>query len=84
LLCWRETETPSTTLAQRLRLARLVRGFTRLQLAVRAEVAISTVHRLEGGMTHHPQPETLERLASVLGVTVAWLVSDDPDAPGGP
>jgi transcriptional regulator with XRE-family HTH domain len=77
-------DTPSSTLAERLCLARQVRGFTRLQLAVRAEVTLTTVHRIEHGATRRPRPDTLYRLASVLGVTVAWLVSDDPDAPGGP
>lgn len=71
-------------LAEQVRRLRLQAGLTQAELAARAGVTVETIARLErvlrGRMSANANPslETMERIASALGVEVAELLS----APG--
>ena len=67
---------PNATLRQRVRTLRLTAGMTRLQLAKRAGVDLSTVKAAEFGR-HVPCATTVKRLAKALGVTVAVLTGEE-------
>jgi DNA-binding XRE family transcriptional regulator len=63
-------------IGQRIREARRANGMTQLELATATGIRRPNVARLErGGNT--PTIETLQRVASALGVTVTALVSGD-------
>ena len=65
---------PSSTLWERLTLARRQRGLTVEQLAARAGLAERTVHGMGKRQKAAPAVDTVERLARVLEVSPAWLV----------
>jgi transcriptional regulator with XRE-family HTH domain len=67
-------------IAKRLTAARRRRGWTREALAFHAGVSWSAIAQLESGRRRSPRPETLVALAGALGVTVGYLVGEDPDA----
>lgn len=60
-------------LGARIEARRIELGMTRPQLAVASDVDPSTVYRLEKGK-HSPGLDKLQRIAGVLGTTVAKLV----------
>ena len=60
------------TLAQQIRSARELRGWTQEQLAVRADVSRSTIQNLENGR-RSPQRGSLGRIAAALGISVEAL-----------
>ncbi len=64
------------TLASRLRRARKHRGWSQDHLALEASVGVATIRRAEGGQ-FEPRLETARRLATALGVRVAWLTTGD-------
>jgi transcriptional regulator with XRE-family HTH domain len=74
----------ATTLGQRLRATRLVRGLTQDALAERSGVDARVIRRLERGDALARRFTTIAALARVLDIAPSWLLSDDPDAPGGP
>jgi transcriptional regulator with XRE-family HTH domain len=74
--------TPRTVLGHRLRTARLARGLTQAQLSARLGMRRSALS--EVGIVTTPAATTLAALAHALDVTPAWLLSSDPNAPGGP
>jgi transcriptional regulator with XRE-family HTH domain len=76
--------TPRTVLGHRLRAARIARGLTQAQLAARLGTRRSAISAVETGIITTPAATTLAALAQALDITVSWLLSDDPDAPGGP
>jgi Zn-dependent peptidase ImmA (M78 family)/DNA-binding XRE family transcriptional regulator len=53
--------------------ARLARGLTQAELAAMIDVTQPALHRYEHGL-REPEPEILERLAGVLGVTEDFLL----------
>lgn len=78
-------DTPAATLlGQRLRTARLARGWSQLELAVRCGLHAQIIGRIERGQTPTPRMTTIGALARALDIAPAWLLSDDPGAPGGP
>lgn len=58
----------------RLKIARRAAGMTVLQLSVAAGVHVNTINNLERDMSAGCNTKTAEALASVLGVSPAWLV----------
>jgi transcriptional regulator with XRE-family HTH domain len=76
--------TPKTTIGQRLRAARLARGLTQAQLAAVSGVQQATLSKLESGAKTRASFTTMACLARALDVRPSWLLSTDPDAPGGP
>jgi transcriptional regulator with XRE-family HTH domain len=55
-------------LADRLRAIRMDHGFTQEQLAAQAQVAASTVRKIESGRVVEPGYFTVRALAAALGV----------------
>jgi len=70
----------TTSMAERLHLARIRIGLHMVGLAKATGFARSTLIALEAGKSF-PHPKTIRRLAEVLGVDETWLVFGDP-APG--
>ncbi|WP_442934131.1 helix-turn-helix domain-containing protein [Micromonospora sp. CPCC 205561] len=63
-------------LATRLRALRTERGLTQEQLAGRAQVAVSTLRKIESGRVIEPGYFTMLSLANALGIELrelAWL-----------
>ena len=73
-----------TTVGQRLCTARLARGLSQAQLASTSGVSTQTISDVERGVHATPRLSTVVTLARVLDIAPFWLVSTDPDAPGGP
>lgn len=65
-----------------LRQVREGKGVTLRQLAKASGVGIATLCRLEAG-SWDPRLSTLEKLANVLGVTVAQLIGETSRKKGG-
>lgn len=61
----------------RLRIARTNLGLSAEQLANMSDVAISSIWRMERGIAI-PNGVTLKKLAHTLGVSVDWLLSEEP------
>lgn len=65
----------------RVRRSRRAQDITQEQLAARAGIAHSTLHRVEKGISR-PNLDTLFKLAEALAVDPKWLLSgDDEDMP---
>ena len=65
------------TVGERLRAVREQLVWTQDQLAAWSGVAKPTISRLENGL-QQPNPTTVQRLASTLGVTAPWLMHGSP------
>jgi transcriptional regulator with XRE-family HTH domain len=62
------------TVGQRLRRARLRRGWSQADLKEQAGVSIVTLSRIENDQLEElPRPSTVRKLATALGVTPGWL-----------
>lgn len=68
------TRKSSLTLGERLLSARKDNGLSQPQLAEKARVDQSRLSKYERNETD-PSTETLARLASVLGVSLDWLIT---------
>ena len=64
-------------LGQRLRTARRASGLTMEQLADLANVSIPTISTAENG-TRRPRLDTLNKLATALGISMGSLLTDPP------
>jgi transcriptional regulator with XRE-family HTH domain len=62
----------------RLADARRRLGWTREELAFRADVSWPAIAQIESGRRIHPRPATLSALADALGVTIDYLVRGTP------
>lgn len=84
----RQLEVDPARLAKRLKAAREAKGWNRLDLATRADVAPSTVSNLEREQSARPDPVVALALALALGhESVAGLLGEGPAAalpPEGP
>ena len=60
-------------LATRLRTLRIDRGLTQEQLAGRAQVAVSTLRKIESGRVIEPGYFTMLSLANALGIDLREL-----------
>lgn len=58
-----------------LRRLRERRALSRRDLAEIADVDESTIYRIEAGLTRHPAPRTIRKLAIALGVDVEVLTT---------
>jgi DNA-binding XRE family transcriptional regulator len=67
---------PSGTLGERLRKLRLAAGLTQAELARRTGIHRPNIARVEAGR-HTPSLETLNRLASAIGVPTARVLSEE-------
>lgn len=65
---------------QRVRELRLERGLTQEELCERARISVDAISRIEGG-SRVPTIETVERIASALGVPPAVFFDDDAPPP---
>ncbi|HET8658935.1 MAG TPA: helix-turn-helix transcriptional regulator [Micromonosporaceae bacterium] len=63
----------ASRLAVRLRVLRRDRGMTQEQLAARAQVAVSTLRKIESGRVVEPGYFTVLSLASALGIRLRDL-----------
>ncbi len=72
---------PQLAVGQRIRSARLRKGWNQGDLATRAGVSRTTVFQLERGSIPAPHAATLHRLATALEIPVAWLNAEElPEA----
>jgi transcriptional regulator with XRE-family HTH domain len=62
------------TIAERIRIARVHRGWSQKELATRAGIHPVVLNRLEKGHKAGVQAETIRRLAEVLQVTSDYLL----------
>lgn len=60
------------TLAERLRTARLEKGWSQEYLASRAETSQAVIQKIENGKSLRPR--NIERIAEALGLRPAWLM----------
>jgi transcriptional regulator with XRE-family HTH domain len=67
---------------RRLAELRQRRGWTVVELAVRANLSETTVRRLELGLAGAPRPATARALAAALGVPPAAIAELGPTSPG--
>jgi transcriptional regulator with XRE-family HTH domain len=63
-----------TDIAERLRAARMRRGLSREELAVRSGLSWSAIAQIEGGRRTNVRPGTVAALASALGVSTDYLL----------
>ena len=64
-----------TTLGQRVRHTRELRGMTQQQLAKRAQLDQTTVSRIENGFFPDPSSRSINGLAGALGVSADYLIN---------
>lgn len=62
-----------------LRTLRRRRGWTQVQLAVLAGLDQTTISKLETGAQSNPDPDTVERLATALGIAPSRLRFSAPE-----
>jgi len=67
---------PQLAIGQRIRAARLRKGWHQLDLAAKAGVSRTTLFQLERGSIPAPRATTLHRLAAALEIPVSWLNRD--------
>src|SRR5262245_47304782 len=75
-------ETMTVTIADRIRQLRGERGWTQEDLALKAQLSISTIQRAEGGDT--PSPNTLITIAAAFGLAVEDLTKASKPSTIGP
>lgn len=75
-----ESERSPDRIAERIRRLRQTQGLNLEELARRASVSRTTLHRLERGQIERPHAATMDRLAAVLGVEPNVLWGDIHDA----
>ena len=68
------------SLADRLREARLLTGFTVERVADAVDTSTTSIWRYESGQ-RRPSGPTLHALATIYGKSVAWLLGEAPDEP---
>lgn len=68
---------PELAVGQRIRSARLKKGWNQLELAAQAHVSRTTLYQLERGRIASPHVTTLHRLAKALAIPVSWLNADE-------
>ena len=66
------------TVAERLSRARERRGWSKNEVARRAQIGVSTVSRIEAGIIASPGVEVLGKLATALGVPLSELTGERP------
>jgi transcriptional regulator with XRE-family HTH domain len=64
----------------RLKLERLKRGWTQVDLAFHAKVAVAEISRMETGRVSHPYPGHAQRLAAALGLSSTEILEAVEDA----
>lgn len=70
------------TFGQRLRSARVLRGWTQKDLAAASQLSQSAIGNYESGLRSHPSGASLIKLTRALCVTAQWLSSGE--GPMGP
>lgn len=64
------------SMTSKLVLAKRRRGLTCQELSLRSGVPVGTLNKILSGQTRRPTPQALERLCSVLGITLDYLLDD--------
>lgn len=77
-MCSEAKSQPGAGIGARLAAARQRLGWSREELAFRAELSWPAIAQLESGRRTHPRPATLAALADALGVTIDYLVRGAP------
>lgn len=77
LVVERDRSPPELAVGQRIRSARLKKGWNQLELAAQAHVSRTTLYQLERGTIASPHVATLHRLAKALDIPVSWLNVDE-------
>jgi transcriptional regulator with XRE-family HTH domain len=67
----------------RVRAWRETRGFKQAELARRSGLDTATISRIEHGKQANPAADTVQRLATALGITPVELMQDSPVPVGG-
>lgn len=67
----------TTTIAERLRSARVRAGLTQRGLSRAAELSPTYVGMVERSQRVDPQAQSLAKLAKALGVRVEWLITGE-------
>jgi transcriptional regulator with XRE-family HTH domain len=75
--------TPDQALASTIRRMRQEHGFTQEALAFKAGITVSSVYRIERGLSN-PAWATLLKIAAALGVTPLEIVAATEDVREGP
>lgn len=75
------SSSPQATVGQRIRAARLRKGWNQLELAAKSGVSRTTLYQMERGAIPTPRAATLHRLAQALGIPVGWLDAEEPLEP---
>lgn len=68
-------------ISDRLRAARERLGWSREELAFRADLSWSAIAQVESGRRRNLRPRTLAHLAAALGVSIDYLVNGQPTTP---
>jgi transcriptional regulator with XRE-family HTH domain len=71
-------------IGHRLRTARLAWGLSQEQLSARSGVSAHAIGLIERGQVTRLRFGTLIALTNALDIEPSWLLSVDPDVPGGP
>ena len=72
---------PARELAAALRAERLRRGLSYAELAAASGIDRAAIHKIETGLNRNPTVATLDRLATAMGLHLAWAL--EPAAGGG-
>jgi transcriptional regulator with XRE-family HTH domain len=75
------TELVLEDLAARLKWARGMSGLTALDVCRKAQLSKAHVSMIESGRRKRIDVQTAQAIASVLGISWAWLLSGEGDAP---
>lgn len=70
-----------STFPERLKEARINKGFTCRALSERIESAESTVSQIERGSIENPGAKTVAALAAALDVSIDWLLTGEGRGP---
>ena len=71
-----KTDTPASSMGDRVRQVREERGYTREHLAELANIEVGTLGHIERG-NRQPRLETVRKLARALKVSHWWLLAGD-------
>lgn len=65
------------TIGERVKTARLAKGWNQPELAKAAHISKQAVSQIETGTTKNPKPENILKIADVTGYEIRWLISGE-------
>ncbi len=66
-------------IGERIRMKRRTAGLSQEALARKTHVTMKAIGEIERGEVSDPHISSLQEIASALGVSVAWLIGEDPE-----